>query len=145
MLRTHTLKPARGSKHSSKKVGRGNASGHGTSATRGGKGQTARSGGSRGLRLLAFKNLMQSAPKLGGFKSLNTKPVTVTLTQLEKKFNAGEVVSVASLQAKNLLKKTDVSAKVVNTGELTKKLVLEGVSTTKSVAEKIKTLGGEIK
>jgi large subunit ribosomal protein L15 len=38
MLQPHNLKPARGAKKNPKKVGRGNASGHGTSSTRGGKG-----------------------------------------------------------------------------------------------------------
>ncbi len=145
MLRAHTLKPFRGAKHSHKKLGRGNASGHGTSSTRGGKGQTARSGGSRGLHLRAFKDLMQSAPKLGGFKSIHAKPVEITLAKLEKAFNAGETVSLATLKEKKLISKNAADAKILNTGELTKKLVVEGVKVTKTVAEKIKTLGGEIK
>jgi len=88
MLQPHTLKPAHGAKHSPKRVGRGNASGHGTSSTRGGKGQTARSGGSRGLARLGFRRLMQSTPKLRGFKSLNDKPIVVYISDLEKYFDS---------------------------------------------------------
>lgn len=82
MLTINNLKPAVGSKHCPKKVGRGNASGHGTYSCRGGKGQTARSGGGRGLKLRGFKALMQSTPKLGGFRSLNLKPATIALSVL---------------------------------------------------------------
>ncbi len=144
MLHVHTIKPARGSKHAPKRVGRGNASGHGTSATRGGKGQTARSGGSRGLKLKAFKMQMQSTPKLRGFKSLETKPAEVYLSDLEKHFNAGDVVTLAALKEKNLVGTTAKKAKVLTTGEITKKISLSGIKATKGAAEKIAAVGGNI-
>lgn len=145
MLKLSTLKPAKGSKHSAKKLGRGNASGHGNYSGHGGKGQTARSGGGRGLRLKGFKRLLQSTPKLGGFRSMNVKPETIILSSLEKKYQAGETVNIESLKKLKIIGKGITSAKIVNGGELTKKLIIEGVKTTKSVAEKIKSLGGEIK
>jgi large subunit ribosomal protein L15 len=145
MLTINNLKPAVGSKHCPKKVGRGNASGHGTYSCRGGKGQTARSGGGRGLKLRGFKALMQSTPKLGGFRSLNLKPATIALSVLEKKYQAGETVNLESLKKLKIVGKNVESAKIVNGGELTKKLTIEGIKATKSVAEKIKSLGGEIK
>ena len=144
-LNIHTLKPARGAHKKGKVIGRGNASGHGTSATRGGKGQTARTGGAHSLRQKAFRRLMQSTPKLRGFKSLETKPETVTFDMLEKKFNAGEKVTVASLIEKNIIGDNVISAKVVNTGKLTKKLNFEGIKFTTKAAELVKELGGEIK
>jgi len=145
MLTINNLKPAVGSKHCPKKVGRGNASGHGTYSCRGGKGQTARSGGGRGLKLRGFKALMQSTPKLGGFRSLNLKPANIALSVLEKKYQAGETVNLESLKKLKIVGKNVESAKIVNGGELTKKLTIEGIKATKSVAEKIKSLGGEIK
>lgn len=144
MLQVHTIKPARGSKHKVKRIGRGNASGHGTSATRGGKGQTARSGGSRGLALKGFRRLMQSAPKLRGFKSLNTPAVEVFLSTLEKNFQNGETVDIKSLQEKHVISSNAAEAKVVLKGELTKKLTV-AIPCTKGAAEKIKALGGEVK
>ncbi len=145
MLQPHNIKAAYGAKHRVKRVGRGNASGHGTSSTRGGKGQTARSGGSRGLKRLGFKTLMQSTPKLRGFNTLQTKPVEIYLSDLEKKFESGAVVTLASLKEKKLLGTNDAKAKIIGGGDITKKFIIEGVATTKSVAEKIKALGGEIK
>jgi len=144
-LQTHTIKPAKGSRHVVKRVGRGNASGHGTSSTRGGKGQTARSGGSRGLQMKAFKRLLQSTPKLRGFHSLATKPAEIYLDLLEKKYKAGETVDFKSLQEKHLVGKNDQTAKIIARGELSKKLIVVGIKTTKSVADKIKAVGGEVK
>jgi len=144
-LNIHTLKPTVGSSKKKKVVGRGNASGHGTTATRGGKGQTARSGGAHRLRQKAFRRLMQSTPKLRGFKSLNDKPVTITLDILEKKFKNDDLVNLASLLDKNIIKNAVRKVKVVNTGKLTKKLNFEGVKFTLAAAQIVKNLGGEIK
>ena len=102
LLQPHTISGARGSRHSPKRVGRGNASGHGTASTRGGKGQTARSGGQRGLQLKAFKAQFQSAPKLRGFTSMATKPEEVYLSDLEKMFDTGATITVADLKTKGL-------------------------------------------
>jgi large subunit ribosomal protein L15 len=145
MLQAHTLKPARGAKHRTKKVGRGNASGHGTSSGRGGKGQTARSGGSRGSQRLGFKFLLQSTPKLRGFKSIHTKPAEVYFDVLEKNFSDGDTVSVATLKEKKLISRDAEAAKILSSGNLTKKLIVSGVLSSKGAAEKIKSLGGEIK
>lgn len=144
MLQVHTIAPACGAKHRIKRVGRGNASGHGTMSTRGGKGQTARSGGSKGLKLKGFRRLMQSAPKLRGFTSIAEKPITIYLTTLEKNFAAGETVDLAALKAKNIINVSADGAKVVNSGTLSKKLTVH-LPCTKVAAEKIKAAGGEVK
>ena len=145
MLQVHTITSADGAKHRPKRVGRGNASGHGTYSTRGGKGQTARSGGSRGLARLGFRRQLQSTPKLRGFKSLREKPTEVYLSDLEKNFQSGDTVTLATLQGKQLVSKNDAAVKIVSTGMLTKKLILEGIACTAGAAEKIKAVGGEIK
>ena len=139
-LAIHKLKAAKGSRHAAKKRGRGNASGHGNYSGHGGKGQTARSGGSRGLKLKGFKRLMQSAPKLRGFTSIANKPVEVYLNDLEKNFSAGEVVNFTNSKEKNLLSGTVKSAKVIGSGELKKKLIVEGLKTTASAKRQLKKL-----
>lgn len=144
-LYIHTIGPAKGAKSTKKLVGRGNASGLGTTAGRGGKGQTARSGGRAGMVRRGFKFQLQSTPKLRGFTSLNTKPAEVYLSDLENKFSAGDVVNLASLKEKNLVNASTKAAKLLSTGEITKKLTLEGVACTKGAAEKIKAVGGEVK
>ena len=102
MLAVHTIKSASGSRRSTKKRGRGNASGHGNYSGRGGKGQTARSGGQRGLRLKAIKRLVQSTPKLRGFKSIAVKSAEVYLDVLEKNFENGAEVTLPILKEKKL-------------------------------------------
>lgn len=144
-LSIHNLKPARGSRHRVKRVGRGNASGHGTMSTRGGKGQTARSGGSRGLKMKGFKFLLQSTPKLRGFKSPHTKPAEVYLSEIEKNFDVGATVDLAAVQAKKIVSKNARAAKIVSTGELTKKVIVVGLAFSQGAADKIKAAGGEIK
>jgi large subunit ribosomal protein L15 len=139
------MKAAKGAKHRVKRVGRGNASGHGTTATRGGKGQTARSGGQRGNQARSFKRLLQSTPKLRGFTSFKIRPTEVYLEDLEKHFAAGDVITIAALQEKQLIPPASKAAKILNSGKLTKKFVLQGIKTTKTVAEKITSLGGEVK
>jgi len=142
-LAVNTIKSSRGARHIKKRVGRGNASGHGTYSTRGMKGQRARSGGKAGLRAHAFKELMQSTPKSRGFKSFKIKPVTVTLSALNKFFNDGDTVSIETLREKNIISKNTKSAKVVTTGELQKKLTVN-IPATKSAAELITRLGGQM-
>lgn len=144
-LYIHTIGPAKGAKSAKKLVGRGNASGHGTTAGRGGKGQTARSGGSAGTVRRGFKFQLQSTPKLRGFNSLNTKPSEIYLSDLENKFKDGETVSMTTLKEKNLVNDFAKTAKVLSTGEITKKLTLDGLLCTKGAAEKIKAAGGEVK
>lgn len=145
MLQAHTIKAADGSKHRIKRVGRGNASGHGTSSTRGGKGQTARSGGSRGLKMKGFKFLLQSTPKLRGFTSPVTKPAEVYLNDLEKHFEAGAIVDLKALQAKHLVSKNARMAKILSTGTISKKISVVGLAITKGATVKITAVGGEVK
>lgn len=144
-LAVHTIKPAHGAKHAPKRIGRGNASGHGTYSTRGGKGQTARSGGSRGLKLKAFKKLMQSTPKLRGFKSIKVKPAEVFLSDLEKNFDAGATVTVALLQEKKLIPANAEKAKLLFKGELKKKIILDGIAASKGAKAAVEKAGGEVK
>ncbi len=144
-LAIHNLKASKGSRHTAKKRGRGNASGHGNYSGHGGKGQTARSGGSRGLKLKGFKRLMQSAPKLRGFTSMATKPAEVYLSDLEKHFAVGEVVNLVSLKEKRIVSAPTKKAKIVGTGELTKKLTVEGILTTATAKAAIEKAQGEVK
>lgn len=144
MIQAHTIKPAFGSQHRAKVVGRGNASGHGTMSTRGGKGQTARSGGSRGLKLKAFKTQMQSVPKLRGFTSQFNKPAEVYLADLESHFAAKDTVTLAALKEKNIVRQTAKAAKILSTGELKKALTIQGILATKSALAKITAAGGTL-
>jgi large subunit ribosomal protein L15 len=143
ILQIQTIKPAVGSRHAKKRVGRGNASGHGTYSTRGGKGQRARSGGRSGLKTKGLKRLVQSTPKLRGFKSFKIKPETITLAMLNKKFADGETVDILTLQEKKIISKNTKTAKIVLKGELTKKLTVN-IPASKMAMEAIIKVGGSV-
>lgn len=145
LLKIHSLKSSRGAKHRKKRVGRGNASGHGTYSGRGCKGQRARSGGKSGLRRKGFRSLMLSTPKLRGFHSLKRKPETVCLGDLDKRYIEGETVDLRSLKEKGMIHINARAVKVLRKGALTKKLVISGLGLTKGAAEQIQAAGGEIK
>ena len=142
-LTPSTIQGAKGSQKSQKRVGRGNASGKGTTAARGTKGQRARSGGTRGIARRALKANIQKVPKLRGFRSMYAKPETVTLTTLNAKFSDGDVVTPLILKQKQLITGRR-EVKVLGSGVLTKKITIKGCLVTKKVAEMVEKLGGNI-
>lgn len=143
-LGLHNLRPAKGARKKRKRVGRGNASGHGTYSGRGMKGQRARSGGKGGLKLKGFKQRIQQTPKLRGFKSYKPKMETVNLRDLELKFKDGDVVNPQKLVEVNLIKDTRSGVKILGDGKLTKKLVVRANAFSKSAERGIVEAGGRI-
>jgi large subunit ribosomal protein L15 len=141
----HNLRPARGAKSQPKRVGRGNASGKGTTAGRGGKGQTARTGGRNRLKLLGMRHLMLQTPKLRGFKSHHPKAAAVTLGMLNKAFADGQKVTAASLVKRGLLETSTTKVKIVADGKFTKKLTVVGCAVSEVAKEKIVAAGGSVK
>jgi len=141
-LQAHTIKAAKGSRKKRRRVGRGNASGRGNYSGRGMKGQRSRSGGKSGLKLKGFKQTLQSTKKLRGFKSLKVKPIEIRLSDLEKNFIDGDIVNLKILKEKKLLGKNDKSAKILVTGNLKKKLTVEGIKCTMKAIEAIEKSGG---
>ncbi len=144
-LSANTIKPAKGARKTKRRLGRGDASSRGSFSGRGMKGQRSRSGGKSGLKLKGFKQVLQSTPKLRGFKSKAIKPAEVRLTELENKFNDGDTVTITTLKEKKILSKNDLSAKIIVNGELKKKLIIEGIKCTIKAKELIEKAGGEIK
>lgn len=141
----HNLRPARGAKSQPKRVGRGNASGKGTTAGRGGKGQTARTGGRNRLKLLGMRHLMLQTPKLRGFQSHHPKAAAVTLGMLSKAFADGQTVNSASLAKRGLIATASTKTKIVADGKLKKKLTVVGCAVSEAAKEKIVAAGGSVK
>lgn len=141
-LTLHSLKPARGSKTRRFRVGRGNASGSGTTAGRGTKGQRARTGGRNKLKLKGIKQMLLRIPKNRGFKSAIAHPHAVTLAQLERWYKGGERVTLAELQKRNLVPATATGLKVLNTGTLSKKLTLVGAVASAEAKKAVEAAGG---
>ena len=141
VLRAHQLKPAAGATKKRKRVGRGNASGHGTYSTRGLKGQKSRSGVS-GLKRLGMRQVLLRTPKQKGFKSAYAKDQVVNLSLLNECFKDNDIVSPETLLAKKLVKTTKNDIKILANGQLTlKNLHFKNVKFSGSAWEKIKSSG----
>ena len=144
-LGAHTISSKKRTQKNSKRVGRGNSSGKGTYSARGLKGQRSRSGGKGGLQLRGFKQSLQKVPKLRGFKSPHIKPESIALSTLEKVCEVGEVVTPFTLADKGIIDYPKKGVKILGSGELTKKLNLEGCLATKKAVEAIEKAGGTLK
>lgn len=144
-LGLHNLKPNHNSKKKIKRIGRGNASGHGTYSTRGLKGQKARSGGRSGLKQKGWRHILLSTPKLRGFKSLYSKKQIVSIGDLEKNFNDGAKVNPLVLLEKNLIENAHFPVKILGDGELKKRIEVNGCLISAAAKEKIEKIGGQIK
>jgi large subunit ribosomal protein L15 len=145
-MQLHDLSPAPGSTKSRKRVGRGNASGHGTTAGRGDKGQNSRAGGGKGPGFEGGQNpLAMRLPKLPGFKN-HWRQIfdIVNVGRLDVVFADGDVVDAASLKAKGVIKSADAAVKVLGDGELTKKLTVKVDKVSGSARSKIEAAGGTV-
>lgn len=140
----HTIKPARGSHKARRRVGRGNASGRGTYSGRGVKGQRARSGGRKGLKMRGLKQFLLSVPKQKGFVSKTTKPATITTEMLEKHFASGETVSMQTLRQKKLIPAEVKHAKIVTKEELKKRLTISDIPLSKGARAAVAKAGGRV-
>jgi len=143
VLKAETIKSGKRIKANTKRVGRGNGSGKGTYASRGLKGQRARSGGKSGLQQRGFKQSLQKVPKLRGFKSKQTKPEIITLAMLEK-IAGDEVITPFVLSKKRMISNPGVGVKVLASGILTKKVILKDCLATKKAVEMIEKAGGKL-
>ncbi len=143
MIKLHQLKKHPKSTHRRKVVGRGLGSGHGTYSTRGGKGQTARTGHSK--MPAGFEGgrqpLIRQTPKSRGFRALNEKPIVVSLNRLSV-FDDNAKIDLAALKAKGLVNKTALKAKILG-GEISKKLSVK-LPVSKSAKVAIEKAGGKI-
>ena len=144
MLSLNTIKPAKGATKKRKRVGRGNASGHGTYSTRGIKGQKARSGVSN-LKRLGIRKMLLSTPKRKGFKSHKSKNQVVSLGLIDKNFKEGEKINSENLFKKGMIGDINLPIKILGNGNLqVKNLEFEGVKVSESAKEQISKAGGKI-
>ena len=145
-MQLNDLRPAEGAKKARKRIGRGNASGHGTTAGRGTKGQLTRSGGGKGAGFEGGQQpLAMRLPKLPGFKHHGRVEYTpVNVSRLEDKFNDGDVVDTESLIAAGIIKRDYELVKVLADGEITKKLTVKVDKVTPAAQAKIEAAGGKV-
>ncbi len=126
-----------------KRVGRGPGSGVGKTSGKGHKGQKARSGGRVRPGFEGGQMpIQQRLPKFGFTSKASDYKCHIKLRDLEK-INE-ELIDIDLLKTKKIISKKIKDVKVVNGGELTKAIKLKGIKTSKSVADLIIKLGGEI-
>lgn len=145
-MQLHDLRPAEGSRKNRKRIGRGNSSGHGTTAGRGSKGMLSRSGGGKGNGFEGGQTpLAMRLPKLPGFTNHNrVEYAPVNVSRLEKLYESGETVDGESLVAKGVIKKAYIPVKVLGDGELTKSLTVKVDKVSASAKAKIEAAGGKV-
>ena len=145
-MELNDLKPAEGSTHSRKRVGRGNGSGYGKTAGRGLNGQKSRAGGGKRPGFEGGQTpLAMRLPKLPGFRNINrVEYLPVNVSRLEEKYEAGEVVNGETLKAKGIIKHEDALVKVLGDGEITKALTVSVDKVSASAKAKIEAAGGKV-
>ena len=142
-MELNTIKPASGSKHAKRRVGRGIGSGLGKTAGRGHKGQKSRSGGYHKVGFEGGQMPLQRRLPKRGFKShLLQYNAEVNLTDLER-LGVAEVDLLALKQA-GLVGELIKVVKVIKTGELTAKVVLKGIAATAGAKAAIEAAGGSV-
>src|SRR6266404_720304 len=129
-MELNNLKPAEGAKHAKRRVGRGIGSGLGKTAGRGHKGQKSRSGGFHKVGFEGGQMPLQRRLPKRGFVSL-TKHLTaeVRLSELEKM--PVDIIDLLALKQAGVIAADVETAKVMLSGELTRKLTLRGILATK--------------
>ena len=138
----NTLKPAIGSTKNRKRIGRGIGSGHGKTATKGHKGQKARSGGSIKAGFEGGQMpLQRRLPKRGFTPIVRIEYSVVNLKQLDI-FEAGSTVNLDTLIAKGLVNRSNINVKILGNGNLLKSLTILATKFSQSAKDKIIAAGG---
>ena len=137
------LKPAEGSKHSKKRVGRGQGTGQGVQAGRGHKGAQSRSGYSfkRGFEGGQMP-LHRRIPKRGFHNIFRTEYAVVNLDVLAQRFDAGTTITPELLVDAGLIHGTRRPVKVLARGDISKNLTVRAHKFSGKAAEKIAAAGG---
>jgi large subunit ribosomal protein L15 len=148
----HSLKPAAGSRHRKKRVGRGEGSGTGKTSGRGQKGWGARSGNGTQtnleggqmpihmrMRKLRGPHMKKSMP-FEQFGRTHSQPVN--LRDLDARFDDGAEVTPASLSERGLATRKGTPVKILGVGDISKKLTVAAHGFSKTAREKIEGAGG---
>lgn len=143
-MKLHELKPAEGSTHAPKRLGRGVGSGHGKTSGKGHKGQNSRAGGGVRPGFEGGQNpLFRRMPKRG-FNNISRKNIVALNVRDLERFENGTVVTIESLLESGLIKAVKDGVKILATGELTKALTIRMDKVSPAAAKKIVAAGGKV-
>ncbi len=142
-MKLNTIQPAEGSTHAKRRVGRGIGSGLGKTAGRGHKGQKSRAGG---FHKVGFEGgqmpLQRRLPKRGFVSLTNDRNVEVRLSEINDL--PVDEIDLLTLKQANLVTQHALSAKVILSGEIARKVTLKGVGATKGAKAAIEAAGGSV-
>ena len=142
-MELNTLKPSEGSKKPRRRVGRGIGSGKGKTAGRGHKGQKSRAGGFHKVGFEGGQMPLQRRLPKRGFKSAALKfNAEITLADLQRL--GADSVDVLALKQAGLVGQMAKNVKVIKSGELTRKVSLQGIGATAGAKAAIEAAGGSI-
>src|SRR6266436_9936005 len=144
-LSLNNLRPAKGSTHKKKRLGRGPGTGLGKTAGRGHKGQKSRSGyssktGFEGGQMPLHRRL----PKRGFTNIFKKQWIEISLESLDRSFSENDEVNPQLLHDRGLIKKAKHDIVVLGNGEVSKALKVSAHRFTKSAREKIEKAGGSV-
>jgi len=141
-MELNNLRPSVGSTKKRKRIGRGTGSGHGKTATKGHKGQKARSGGSIKAGFEGGQMPLQRRLPKRGFTPLDRVVFSlVNISQLDV-FESGSVIDAPSLISKGLIKSDRFAVKILGNGDITKSLKIVANKFSQSAKDKITAAGG---
>jgi len=141
VLKINDLRPAPGSTHAPKRLGRGRSSGHGKTCGRGMKGQKARGNVRPGFEGGQMP-LQRRVPKLRGFKPRDKQEYHLVNVEALNRFQEGETVSPETLVEKGVLRKIKHPVKILGRGQLRVKLTVRAHAFSRGAVEKIEAAGG---
>ena len=143
-MKLHTLKPAEGSTHSRRRIGRGPGSGLGGTSTRGHKGAKARSGYKKKIGFEGGQMPLQRRLPKSGFKNINRveyKAINLDVIQSLADAKNLTVVSVQDLVQAGYVSKGQL-VKILGNGQLTSKIDVQANGFSRSAEAAITALGG---
>ena len=142
-MQLNTIKPAEGAKKAARRVGRGIGSGLGKTAGRGHKGQRSRAGGFHKVGFEGGQMPLQRRLPKRGFKSM-TKADTARIRTSELLELDAKVIDMLALKEAKLVSGSVKAVKVYLSGELTKKVQVQGMLLTKGARAAIEAAGGKV-
>jgi large subunit ribosomal protein L15 len=139
----NNLRPAKGSTHKKKRVGRGPGSGLGKTSGRGHKGQKSRSGYSSKSGFEGGQMPLQRRLPKRGFTNIFKKQwLEISLAKLEENFSAGDEITPEILHERGLIKKAKHDLVILGNGDVSKALKISAHRFTKNAKDKIEKAGG---
>ena len=142
-MKLNTIQPAKGAKKNRHRVGRGTGSGFGKTCGRGHKGQKSRAGG---FHKVGFEGgqmpLQRRVPKRGFVSLTNSRNYEVRLSSIDA-LSVDEIDLLTLIEA-NVVPLRTLSAKVILSGKISRKITLKGVGATKGAKAAIEAAGGNV-